>query len=132
MERLNFDKFLLQVQAERSIAFPSIARAVNLDWFNEVLPYLEANATELTRLQNVLKEMKFELLNNVLKVARDGKVRAGINADVNSVKFIIQMIDSGAVLGDSSKAIANGQIEPTDEQVNDLMKRMGIKDETNV
>lgn len=91
--------FVKQVRAAQTVNLPAVARSLNMDWFREVRPELARNPQFLGAMQEVMEEIKYELMQKVLDVGLNGKRRTGKDPEISYVRAIIQFIDSGAPLG---------------------------------
>lgn len=120
------EEFINTVRVQGSIDFPSIARKMQLKWHKDLLPIVDTDADFRGQLEDVLSEIKYDLLNRLLSTARNGK-QPGSNSDISYVNAMIKHIDSGAVLG-GAREEDGGRRAPTEEEVKAHLKRLNIKE----
>lgn len=112
-------KFLKQLRVTQSIGFPHVARAAGLD-FAEVHKLMRTDPAFVDAINLVLQEIKYDLLDKLLEVARSGKSQYGSKPDAAAIKAVIAAIDSGVLTG------SVGESGPSEDGDGDLMKRLGI------
>ena len=112
-------KFLKQLRVTQSIGFPHVARAAGLD-FAEVHKLMRTDPAFVDAINLVLQEIKYDLLDKLLEVARSGKSQYGSKPDAAAIKAVIAAIDSGVLTG------SVGESGPSEGGDGDLMKRLGI------
>jgi hypothetical protein len=123
-------QFIAQFRSLQSLNFPYIASTLTppANWFHDIKPHLRSNVAFLSAMQEVLEEIKFTLLQKLLQVGRDGKKYQGPSPEPTHIKAIIQMIDSGALLGIASKGgSSEGSVSPAEEA--QRLRRMGYSEE---
>lgn len=112
-------KFIIQLRLTQSIGFPYVARAAGLD-FAEVHKLMRTDPAFVDSINLVLQEIKYDLLDKLLEVARSGKSQYGSKPDAAAIKAVIAAIDSGVLTG------SVGDSGPSEDGDGDLMKRLGI------
>lgn len=112
-------RFLKQLRVTQSIGFPHVARAAGLD-FAEVHKLMRTDPAFVDSINLVLQEIKYDLLDKLLEVARSGKSQYGSKPDAAAIKAVIAAIDSGVLTG------SVGDAGPSEDGDGDLMKRLGI------
>lgn len=84
---------------EKKINLPHIARMLGYDYAKQVEPKLKEDADFRSELNSVFQELKFELYENLLKGATQGKPRNRPSPEITYINAIIKYIDSGAITG---------------------------------
>jgi len=112
-------RFLKQLRITQSIGFPQVARKAGLD-FADIHHLMRTDAGFVDEINLVLQEIKYDLLDKLLEVARSGKSQYGSKPDAASIKAVIAAIDSGVLTG------SVGESGPGEDGEEDLMKRLGI------
>lgn len=102
------DKFVKAIRVTQSVNFPKLAKDVGLSFTSDILPALRGTGPLRAQVQEVLIEIKYELLNHSLEMAKAGKSKYGTSPDAAAIKAMIGHIDSGVLLGGDSEDHANG------------------------
>lgn len=113
--------FLNQVRTTKSVDFPEAARKVRLDYFKDIEPYLLISEFRV-RVEEVIKEIRFELVNRALSVGLNGKADDGLTPDLSYINAVIKHLDSGILL----PPIKAGVDDPKDEDLTDHLSRLGL------
>lgn len=95
--KTSLENFVKSVRAQCSINFPLVASDLGLSW-ERVRKEIEKDGWFKEELSLVLEEIKHDICDAILKAAIHGKSGAG-RGDLTSAKWVIQMINSGALLG---------------------------------
>ncbi len=95
--KTSLENFVKSVRAQCSINFPLIAADLDLSW-DRVRKEIDKDGWFKEELALVLEEIKHDICDAILKAAIHGKSGAG-RGDLTSAKWVIQMINSGSLLG---------------------------------
>lgn len=115
-------KFVDRVRLEKAVDFPRIARDVGLTFSVHLLPKLKVEGPLRTAVKEALVELKYELLQLSLSVAKVGRKTYGASPDPASIKMIVGLIDSGALLGEAQEAPED------DSNMQEHIARLGLGD----
>ncbi len=120
-------KFIAQCLALSSISFPDCAEKVGLKW-EKVKPYFKEEWF-VAEMANMLEVMKYQLADKLMYAALNGSTKYKPAPSVAHIKAVMELIDSGALLGKlaikSRESEGSGEGEP--EEIDDeLKKRMGL------
>ena len=120
-------EFCKNIQSSKCINFPKLARGMGLDYFADIEPMLSQDTDFAHALRSALKEIKFDLMDKVLEVAKDGKALNGPTPELSYVNAIIKHIDSDSIISEMKEEEKPQEAQGmTAEQMNEHLKRLGL------
>lgn len=90
-------------KSKLSLDFVGEAELVSLDWGNEGLPLLRSDKRLGALAQELLDTIRSKVLNKIATTAMNG-AGYGAKPDIAHCKFLLSLIDSGAILGGYKEA----------------------------
>ena len=89
--------FVQQVALHRTVNLPKTAQECGLEW-EPIQEEIKEKGWLYEELDKVLVRLKFYILETVNAVALHGR-REGASASLGHLRFMIEMIDNGTILG---------------------------------
>jgi len=110
--RVDLENFVKSVRAQCSINFPLVANDLGLEW-DRVRKEIDKRGWFHDSLAQALEEIKHDICDAILKAAIHGKAGAG-RGDLTSAKWIIQIINSGSLLGSDDSESKGGELSESE------------------
>ncbi len=131
------DQFIRQCRVSRSVNFPQVCKDLEMDWFGEIKPAIEANERYQKMVQEHLEEIRYHIISKIAETAIEGRPRNGRAPDTGSATAFMKFVDKGAILGKMPEEKEEGKPKGlTPEEEAEHLKRLNIagasdKDDSN-
>jgi hypothetical protein len=119
--KTSLENFVKSVRAQCSINFPLIASDLGLSW-DRIKKEIDKDGWFKEELSLALEEIKHDICDAILKAAIHGKSGAG-RGDLTSAKWVIGVINSGALLGGDTEEGGGGGLSDGE------LKALGLDNE---
>ncbi len=120
------DAFVSQMNAEGTLHFPRLAKQVGVDWHDDMLPALRKDPALRQTLKNAIDNLRYEMLDNLYKGARDGKNPHKM-IDASMINAMLKVFKAGVVDELAEEEKAEGEIDQ--EAIKKHLDRLGLKNE---
>lgn len=119
--------FIDKMTAEGTLHFPKIAKQLDLDWHKDIIPALKENEKLRDMFKNAVDNLRYEMLDNLYKGARDGKNPHKM-IDAAMINAMLKVFKGGLV--DELEEVKEEKVEGIDQEaVRKHLERLGLKDD---
>lgn len=116
--------FCESVITSKNINLPLVARRLGFDFFEQIKPEIENNVDFRAELGRVLELIKYELNQALFDAAMNGRPRNRPAPEIQYIKAVTQVIDSGTLIG--VKPTAGQGAEGDGAGFEEHKKRLGL------